>query len=242
MERSFLQPDEELLLLLCKHSVSVKMLILWGGGEQWVRQVLTSSMSSSLEDLELTGTKQDLVHIVQSILRPNSHFSQWQLTAVPEVQQQLADLIPWSRTLTRLSLRLPLDSRRNKLQGVATLGSVRALLLMLPQLEDLELATPLMDLELFDGLGRKEASVDGHKGTNEQSGSAFVNPLEISRQSMENYCMTERPLLKRLCLHQSFQYADLNGDRPLTPWRTQLLHKFRLMTDLQLLRQVTPRK
>ncbi|GJJ70845.1 hypothetical protein EMPS_03195 [Entomortierella parvispora] len=193
--------NDGLLSFLCQHAVLTQSLYLKGDGLPWVRTVLTSSVVAEMENLQLTDTRQDLVKLVQSILKPEIPCSEWTLTLEPHIQRQVAAMLPWSRTLKRLSMRIVLDSTQTKGQGTSSLDSMRALLLMLPRLEDLELREAFMDLALFNGLGRQDAAawkddsnyddVDNHR---QGCSTSLVGSLEVRRQPMENYCITERPL------------------------------------------------
>lgn len=156
-ERPSHQPaTKELITTLAKYPVSVKELQVTGRDRPQLCQILKSSIVQRLDTLELSDFGLDFIESVQEVLQPGLSAKMWQITRSQE--RSLRELLPWSRTLTRLLLMstnsLGFYSGHDAPRKTSSIYSLQSLLRMLPRLEDFELLEPIEDLVLFEGLGR----------------------------------------------------------------------------------------
>jgi len=158
-ERPSNHPDmRDLISTLAKYTLSVKHLLVTGRDRPQLCHILKSTIFRKLETLELQDFGQDFIEAVKEILRPGLSVREWQISR--DQEQSLRDLLPWSRTLTRLLLTSSIGISfysvlRDGSWNTTSICSLQSLLQMLPQLEDFELLEPIEDLALFDELGRQ---------------------------------------------------------------------------------------
>jgi len=147
-------------------------------------------------------------------------------------REDLLAALSWARTLTRLCLKFTPDCRSDVDDaGPSTLVFTRSFLRLLPRLIDLEMSESMMDLSMFEGLGRDTApqiSLD----------AADCSQTESNCVPWVNYCLTETPLLERLQLYQSCKVGDplISPKDRIDSWREHLLFKFRFLKDLHVSR------
>ncbi|GJJ68462.1 hypothetical protein EMPS_00808 [Entomortierella parvispora] len=261
-ERPINQPiNEDLVSTLAKYPLSVKDLVVTGRDRLRLCQFLKSNIFRKLETLEAQDFGLDFIEVVQQVLRPELSAKEWQIAQYQE--RSLRDLLPWSGTLTRLLLtssnRVGYYSAQEEVWKALSIYSLQSLLQMLPQLEDFELSEPIGDLALFDGLGRQRVIESDDTDMNVDRGLGFGLELDMdmtwssaSTIVFEDYsmsqelsplgtsCMTDRPMLKRLSLVQSYHFQDPRYYDPLTPWHMELKYKFKFLIDLDLKRQRSP--
>ncbi|KAG0042205.1 hypothetical protein BGZ83_000774 [Gryganskiella cystojenkinii] len=221
---SFLRPAQEKLFeVLCEQGLTVKRMTISDQDLCWSSQILTSSLCQGLEELELQDPQLDLAMILISALQPRIVGDQWELS-----QQDLFSRLPWSRTVRKFSIQSSLDSTLNKTHGEGALTFVQSILKRMPQLVELELSGPILDLALFEGLGREMPL------TGSPSKATTEHGTDATSSELKNSCLTELPMLERLSVCRSKQSKSRDQ---ISAWSQQLQHQFRFLEDLQVKKQ-----
>ncbi|KAG0041807.1 hypothetical protein BGZ83_001281, partial [Gryganskiella cystojenkinii] len=224
----FLRPaNEALFKMLCDQNIVVRRIQISDQDVCWATVILTSPVCQQIEALELLDSSLDFVQILKpAAVQAPQH---WLLN-----EEQFPVVIQWSRTLTHLSLRTSLDSRTDTIHGEGALAFVRSAIKMMTQLVDLQLLEPIKDLAFFDGLGRSSPLSGKPVTADVVASSPTAQTFEL-----ENYCITERPLLKRLTLCQSFSLVrDPNFNVLARLWSERLHYQFRFLEDFVSIRQL----
>ncbi|KAG0050714.1 hypothetical protein BGZ83_004498 [Gryganskiella cystojenkinii] len=202
------------------------------------RQVLTAALCAGLEELELDSAEDFIDTLKTTIVESTipTLASSDGVKNVPKMsnslddgpclhsplpvlsqQQEMSKIVPsWAKMLTRLSFKSPaIDSTMGTMDGENNLAFMRSIIKLLPRLEDLELVARIQDLTLFDRLGRSWPAVSS------------PSPLQTTSTLRENYCLTDRPVLKRLSIRMSGERWD-----DYAAWRERLQFQFRLLEEL----------
>ena len=212
----------EFFRILTEKAITTKNLCIETRNEYLGIAALLSDLCRKLEVLEIKIQRIESSAILLAAFRSSKRKKNPRLS--PEDQPILdpgfcrEDLLrhfPWTGTLTRLSLSSGVDSRLDDILEPGSLDFMRSILRFSPHLVDFEMFEWIMDLELFDGLGR--APLTSQNDVVAFAGKdSFVCPYE-----------DERPHLRRLVLFELQQ-----GSEQQLSWRAQLDFRFRFLEEL----------
>lgn len=212
------------LTILTRKAVTIKNLCIHAGTEQSSAAALASNICLKLEALEIRVRSIESAGVLLAAFKlskkskdpPISPLEDHPILDSGFCQEDLLRYFPWTGTLTRLSLASGVDSRMDIILETGCLEFMRAILRLSPLLADFEMFEWIVDLALFDGLGRNPmASQSGIVTATEKDGSGSTRAFE-----------DERPHLRRLVL---FQLQDKEKQQC---WRTQLEFRFRFLDEL----------
>ncbi|KAK3812350.1 MAG: hypothetical protein JOS17DRAFT_468800 [Linnemannia elongata] len=227
-------------------SVSLAYISIKVSQKDYVKDLLSSPLCRNLEILGFDNAKLDCASVLESTTiflsqAGSSPPSQPSISDVPLLRQQdHFTLLPWTQTLTTIRFQtLPHSSSGSGDEGGRSVAILRSFLKLLPCLVAFEVVDPIMDLSIFEGIGRQVtmSSVDDPTDTD-----MTLNDLLNSDQEEESGSyQSERPWLTRLKVCQSQYSKDRIADRyvsdRLAPWRRQLQFQFRFLETLILDRE-----
>jgi hypothetical protein len=206
---------------LSAHSVSLESISIRVTRQEYAKDLLSSRLCRNLEVLKFENENLDCASVVFCLKDPlesacagildqaRSRASLfWSPTsdALLLRQQRVFARLPWTRTLTTISLpTLPCSSLGSKDESDRSVAYLRSFLQLLPHLVDFEVIRPIMDLSIFDGLGRQAPASKTH---NDPSNSAQA-------EEFRSY-LSERPWLTRIKVCRSANSKDKIADRSVS--------------------------
>ncbi|KAG0278924.1 hypothetical protein BGZ95_002769 [Linnemannia exigua] len=222
---------------LSAHSVSLAQISIEVSRKDYVKELLRSRLCRNLEVLRLDNRSLDCSSVLVCLEDPSESTavildqvgsappSQPSISDVPLLRQQdLFARLPWTQTLTTICFQTLVHSySRSKDESDRSVTFLSSFLRLLPRLVDFEVENPIMDLSVFNGLGRQSTASDDD------------DPTDAAR-------LSERPWLTRIKIRQSQYSKDRIADRSapdrLAPWRRQLSYQFRFLENLVLDREL----
>lgn len=231
---------------LCACTVSLTDISIKAIRTDYVKDLLSSRLCRNLNVLGFDNSELDCASVLESAVITLDQAgsvppSQLSISDVPLLRQQdLLSQLPWTQTLTTIRFRdLPSSSSGSGDEGDRSVAILRSFLKLLPRLVDFEVVDPIMDLSIFEGLGRQVTTSSVCDPT--YTDKTHNDPLNPAQGKESGSHLSERPWLTRLKVCQSQYSKDRIADRHapdrLAPWRHQLQFQFRFLEKLVLDRE-----